>query len=96
VPTSREILKQQREEDKKARRKESFYLICGFVIAAIAAYGAAMLGTNIEAGICEIMHKDFGYPEQFWNHFILCGAINKEPWFSAGVVVFVIADRDKQ
>jgi Family of unknown function (DUF6232) len=91
MPSSKEILKQQNAESKKARRKERFYLICGLVIAAIAEYGAAMLGTSIEGSICEVMHNDFGYPKQFYNAFILCGAVNKEPWFTAGVIVFVIA-----
>jgi hypothetical protein len=77
VPTSKEILKQQDAENQKARRKESIYLICGLVIAGMAGYGAAMLGSNIEDGICEILHNDFGYPKQFYNDFILCGAITK-------------------
>jgi hypothetical protein len=90
VPTSKEIFKQQVAEDKKAARKESVYLICGLVIAGIAGYGAAMLGSNIEDGICEILHSNFGYPKQFYNDFILCGAVNKEPFFTTGVIVFVI------
>jgi hypothetical protein len=91
VPTSKEILKQQDAENQKARRKESIYLIYGLVIAGMAGYGAAMLGSNIEDGICEILHNDFGYPKQFYNDFSLCGAINKEPFVTTGVIVLVIA-----
>lgn len=90
VPTSQEIFKRQLAEDRKARRKESIYLICGVVIAGIAGYGAATLGSNIEDSICEIMHTKFDYPKQFYSDFILCGAVNKEPFFTTGVIVFVI------
>jgi hypothetical protein len=91
VPTSKEILKQQDAKNEKERRKERIYLICGLVIAAIPGYGAAMLGSNIEGAICEILHNDFGYPKQFYNEFILCGAVRKEPFFATGVIVFAIA-----
>jgi hypothetical protein len=57
----------------------------------MAGYGAAMLGSNIEDGICEILHNNFGYPKQFYKDFILCGAVSKELFFTTGVIVFVIA-----
>jgi hypothetical protein len=88
-PTSNEIVKRQNADKEKGPRK-GIYLVCGLVIAVIAGYGAAMLGSNIEDGICSIMHNDFGYPKQFYNDFILCGAVNKEPFFTTGVIVFVI------
>ena len=37
------------------------------------------------------MHNGFGYPKQFYSAFILCGGVNKEPFFTTGVIVFVIA-----
>ena len=89
MPTSKEfkeLLAQQAAEERRAQRKERFYIAGGFVVAFCAAYGAMKLGPKIEAGICEL-----GFPQYYDGWFLTCGVINPDPYIWTGLIVFFIA-----